>query len=157
MKQFIKCPECGKVQTFDFSNFWQACTKCNNKLIDQYVKPLPALSIRQPWAWLIVSGYKDIENRNNLKNFTGDFLIHASATPDWEGYYSHLHRNRMKDIVPTEIECGGIIGHAQITGFVEQSESPWFVGKYGLLIKDAKPLPFTPCKGKLSFFKPEIE
>lgn len=24
---------------------------------------LPALSVRQPWAWLIVNGLKDIENR----------------------------------------------------------------------------------------------
>ncbi|WP_372776490.1 hypothetical protein [Mangrovibacterium sp.] len=164
MKQFIKCPNCGSIElatvdhsTAPFSTWMHFCNQCEYAIQESDWAPIPALSIRQPWAWLIVNGYKDIENRNNLKNFTGDFLIHASVTPDWEGYYSHLYRNSMKDIVPTGIECGGIIGHAKITGFVEQSESPWFVGKYGLLIKDAKPLPFTPCKGKLSFFKPEIE
>lgn len=25
---------------------------------------LPTLTIRQPWAWLIVNGHKDIENRS---------------------------------------------------------------------------------------------
>ncbi|WP_372934961.1 hypothetical protein [Mariniphaga sediminis] len=175
-KQFIECPECGAVQIFDFRNFWKSCPECSNKIIDQHVKPLPALSIRQPWAWLIVRPdlegearveaikrklVKDLENRNNLRNFTGPFLIHASIKPDFAGFYAHIWgKNEFETLdtnIPDHLDYGGIIGHAKITGYVEESDSPWFVGKYGLLIKDAKPLPFTPCKGKLSFFKPEIE
>lgn len=30
---------------------------------------MAALSIRQPWAWLVVQGYKDIENRDWPTNF----------------------------------------------------------------------------------------
>ena len=40
--------------------------------------PVVALSIRQPWAWLIVNGYKDIENRNWKTNFRGKILVHAA-------------------------------------------------------------------------------
>jgi len=39
--------------------------------------PVYALSIRQPWAWLIVNGWKDIENREWSTRFRGRLLIHA--------------------------------------------------------------------------------
>ena len=30
--------------------------------------------------------------------------------------------------------------------------SPWFVGPYGFVLTDAKPLPFVPLTGQLGFF-----
>lgn len=30
------------------------------------LEQLPALTVHQPWAWLIVAGFKDIENRPRL-------------------------------------------------------------------------------------------
>jgi len=36
---------------------------------------MKALSIRQPWAWLIVDGYKDIENSTWHTNYRGPALI----------------------------------------------------------------------------------
>jgi hypothetical protein len=46
---------------------------------------MKALSIRQPWAWLILHAGKDIENRdrkprNPALHFRGSFLIHAGLT-----------------------------------------------------------------------------
>lgn len=41
---------------------------------------MKALSIRQPYAWLIVNGFKDIENRDWPTKFRGRVLIHAGAT-----------------------------------------------------------------------------
>lgn len=169
MKQFIKCPKCGQVQLYDdklVSARQHKCINCKEWLLEGQCVPIPALSIKQPWAWLIVKGLKDIENRNTLKNFTGNFLIHAGEQVDWTSFYAlayHRPHISMVDRMtpdPDQIDIfrtSGIIGHATITGFVEKSDSPWFVGKYGLLIKDPKPLPFTPCKGKLSFFYPEID
>jgi hypothetical protein len=40
--------------------------------------PCIALSIRQPWAWLILHAGKDIENRDWPTKYRGPFLIHAS-------------------------------------------------------------------------------
>src|SRR5690606_36026391 len=37
----------------------------------------PVLSIRQPWAWLICNGGKDIENRNWRTLYRGHVFIHA--------------------------------------------------------------------------------
>jgi len=39
-----------------------------------------ALSIRHSWAWLIVNGYKPIDNRDWSTTYRGEFLIHASKT-----------------------------------------------------------------------------
>ncbi len=156
MKQFVKCPECGKVQLDYLIHPHQMirCNSCSNEINIALWERLKALSIKQPWAWLIVNGDKDIENRNTIKNFKGDFLIHAGLQFDYD-WFSEDNNNFIA-MDTSHMQRGGIIGHATITGFVEKSDSPWFVGKYGLLIKDAKPLPFTPCKGKLSFFYPEI-
>ena len=43
-----------------------------------------ALSIRQPWAWLVVHGYKDVENRSWSTGFRGRVLIHAGGILDPE-------------------------------------------------------------------------
>jgi hypothetical protein len=39
---------------------------------------MKALSIRQPWASLIVAGYKDIENRSWRTSYRGPVLIHSA-------------------------------------------------------------------------------
>ena len=39
---------------------------------------MKALSIRQPWAWLILNAGKDIENRSWYTSVRGRVLIHAS-------------------------------------------------------------------------------
>ena len=44
------------------------------------LRQLKAISIRQPWAWLIVNGYKDVENRTWKAKYTGALLIHAGAS-----------------------------------------------------------------------------
>jgi hypothetical protein len=44
----------------------------------------PALSLRQPWADLIVNGIKNIENRSRPTRFRGRLLIHASKKVEWE-------------------------------------------------------------------------
>jgi len=166
MKEFIKCPGCGGVElatvdttTIPWNTYVHFCS-CGYTIMESEWEPLKALSIKQPWAWLIMNGYKDIENRNNLKNFTGEFLIHASLKPHKFDLTNPTTSENLaiNHILHENIDpmYGGIIGYATITGFVEKSDSPWFIGKYGLLIRDPKPLPFTPCKGKLSFFTPEI-
>ena len=45
---------------------------------------MPALSIRQPWAWAILHAGKDIENRSWRTAFRGEVLIHAGLRPECE-------------------------------------------------------------------------
>ena len=43
---------------------------------------MKAISVKQPWASLIISGIKDIENRKWKTNYRGRVLIHASNSTD---------------------------------------------------------------------------
>jgi hypothetical protein len=42
-------------------------------------QPTKALSVRAPWWWFIVHGYKPVENRDWPTSFRGTVYIHASA------------------------------------------------------------------------------
>ncbi|ELX8377561.1 ASCH domain-containing protein [Providencia stuartii] len=123
---------------------------------------MKAISIRQPWAWLIVNGYKDIENRSWRTKYRGQVLIHASKGLTRKEF-DEACMQVVDVIAPIDIpdfddlERGGIVGVATITDCVEQSESPWFFGEKGFVLSDARPLKFIPMKGKLSFFETGIE
>lgn len=121
-----------------------------------------ALSIRQPWCWLILHGGKDIENRAWPTRFRGTFLIHASKGMTRYEYESAVDtaRTARRDatgyvhIPPMkEIERGGIVGKADIVDCVERSNSSWFFGQYGFVLANVTPVPFQPWKGSLGFFK----
>jgi|GEM_PF-1173449 len=92
------------------------------------LKKLKAISIRQPWAWLIVNGYKDIENRIWEPKLRGRVLIHAGKSR------AHLTAEELKYInrhyhvpnLPDTFETGGIVGFAEIAGCVKRHRSKWF-------------------------------
>lgn len=158
MKQFIKCEYCGEVQLYDDEKVMarqHKCFKCETWLLEGQCVPIKALSIKQPWASLILNGHKNIENRNTLKNFRSTFLIHAGLQFDYS-WFSEDNDNWFA-LLNINDEYGGIIGYAEIIDCVTSSNSPWFVGKYGFIIKNPRSLPFTACKGKLSFFYPKID
>lgn len=122
---------------------------------------MKALSIRQPWAWLILNAGKDVENRNWRTNFRGRIYIHAAATMTRREYEDAMDwvvcsgiPLNFEEPHPTRFMRGGIIGSVEIVDCVEKSESPWFVGKYGFVLKNPIRLPFQPCKGRLHFFTP---
>lgn len=117
-----------------------------------------ALSIQQPWAWLIVHGYKDIENRSWRTNVRGMIGVHAGKKFDRDGY--EFVRHEFPEIPmpePHEFELGGIVGRARLCNCTDESDSPWFFGEYGFVMSHAEPLPFRPCRGKLGFFVPQDE
>jgi hypothetical protein len=109
------------------------------------------LSIRQPWAWLIVNGYKDIENRTWATLWRGPLLIHASRTIDQNGIAWTL-QHFPEIALPERYETGGIVGVVSLMNIVRTSTSPWFLGPYGFLMGHARPLPFLRMHGQLSIF-----
>lgn len=114
---------------------------------------MKALSIQQPWAWLIVNGYKDIENRDWKTNVRGRILIHAGKTFDEAAYTTLLGHDGFSLPHRAAFERGGIVGEANIIGCVDHSESEWFMGYYGFVLGSAKPLPFRAVRGQLGFFE----
>lgn len=125
------------------------------KLID-LTQQSKVLSIKQPWAWLIVNGYKNIENRTWNTNYRGTLYIHAGKNIDKIGY-EKISEN-FKDIeLPKyeSLELGGIIGICELIDVIPPNshyESRWYEGNYGFVLKNAKTITFIPSKGKLGLY-----
>lgn len=60
----------------------QACRLCPAIRLPLEENEVKALSLKQPWAELVVSGKKIIEIRKWNTKFRGEFLIHASRNTD---------------------------------------------------------------------------
>ncbi|WP_069357853.1 ASCH domain-containing protein [Burkholderia cenocepacia] len=122
---------------------------------------MKALSIQQPWAWLIAHAdeYDDpkrIENRNRATRYRGPLLIHASKTFDRSGYKSVLEvRPDLESVMPPAgaMERGGVVGRVEVIDCVNQSPSRWFSGSYGWVLQHARPMPFVPYRGRLNLFE----
>lgn len=115
-----------------------------------------ALSIRQPWAWLIVSGAKDIENRSWETDHRGPLWIHAGTTKakrdDLDAAEEFLGYP-----VPTEkLLYGGVIGRVILKDCVRDHSSPWFCGPVGWVLASPVRLGFRRCPGKLGLFVPQF-
>lgn len=128
-----------------------------NRPYPQHLVLPPVLSIRQPWAWLIVHGFKDIENRSWWTAFRGTFLVHAGKGMTIREYEEArvvaAGINPSIDVPdPKDLPRGGIVGEAESVNCVTVSDSPWFFGPHGIVIFNARPLPFFPCRGALGFF-----
>jgi len=121
---------------------------------------MKALSIRQPWAWLIVNDHKDVENRTWSTNYRGRVLIHAGKGMTRDEYddalATALHVGYRGFFPPREqLDRGGIVGAATIVGCAhpDRRTSPWHMGgQYGFELACPKPIPFVACKGALGFF-----
>ena len=68
---------------------------------------MKVLTIREPWASLIINGYKEYEFRSWKTNYRGKILIHTSSTIDKDML------DRFKDYNLDYI-TGAIIGEAEI-------------------------------------------
>jgi hypothetical protein len=119
---------------------------------------VPALTVRQPWAWLIIHGGKDIENRRWKTNVRGRVLIHAAKGMTRNEYYDAWDYAddigvEVPDIDVINLQRGCIIGSVEIVDCVSQCPSPWFMGPYGFVLRDPQILPHESCRGALGFWK----
>ena len=127
---------------------------------------MKALSIRQPWAWLICAGYKDIENRNFDAPRIGRIYVHAGEKVDNEGaiwLWENKERLGIQGCIDEWVNIcntwkqGAIIGEIDIEYVTSHHDSLWFVGPFGYVLKN--PVLYEvqiPCKGKLGFFEPDL-
>jgi hypothetical protein len=107
--------------------------------------PNVALSIRQPWAHHILFDGKDVENRTWPTCRRGLVLIHTGKTVDTVD---------REEVTARNMPLGGIVGVVEIVDCVTSMNSPWFFGPYGFVLRNPRPLPFVPCRGRLGFFCP---
>ena len=118
---------------------------------------MKAISIRQPWAWLVVNGHKDIENRTWATKYRGKILVHAGVhrvtKAEYDAFANRCRRMRIMEFPPIDgFKTGGIVGIVEFVGCIKKSKSPWFTGPWGFVLSNGRERPFEPMKGKLGLF-----
>ena len=124
-----------------------------------------AISIKQPWAYLICAGIKDVENRTWPTKYRGRVYIHASAKPAMKfsecinlmdfgqtsTIVSEIGYDTFLDMIET---TSAIIGHVDIVNCIgsdsiwaEPNCFHWILRNPVLFDK-----PILNVKGKLSFW-----
>lgn len=124
---------------------------------------MKALSILQPWAWLIVHGHKNIENRRWSTRERGRILVHAGKsysrfehdvgvlTDLFEGpdLFTGIQFPRYEDM-----PRGCIVGSVEIVDCVLHHSSPWKdPHSWGFVLANAAPCEPRPYRGQLGFFE----
>ncbi|MEP6575545.1 MAG: ASCH domain-containing protein [Nitrososphaerota archaeon] len=118
------------------------------------------LSLKQPYAELVVSCKMTIEVRTWNTNFRGQFLVHAPKKINEEAC------KRLK-IDQSKLVTGAIVGKANLYDVIPYGSKKSFINdknkhfagsnyekpKYGFLVNHAKKFDFPiPIRGKLGFF-----
>lgn len=115
-----------------------------------------ALTVRQPWAWAIAMGFKDIENRSWYPRLDrgGVLAIHAAAAaPSWDDVQRVTKLVGRRGVVPDEFDCGCVVATARYVRAVETSRSKWFGGPVGWVLDRMRPLRKpVGCKGQLGLW-----
>jgi len=142
-----------------------------------------AISVRQPWAALIVLGIKDVENRTwpIPARYRGHRVsIHAGLQPDLcaleeprqpiREAAAYMAATRGFDILeferrakchPHVFELGGIVGRVTLDGCILSTSTSYWANlaenTWHWRLVGARPVPFIPCKGQLGFFHPATD
>ncbi len=117
---------------------------------------MKALSMKQPFAELVLEGKKKIELRKWNTNFRGEFLIHASKNSD---------EKSMKQFGFQKLPCGAIIGKARLVNVkkyrnknehdsdknLHLASDVW--GNFGFVLENPVRINPVPCRGQLNFFE----
>ena len=123
---------------------------------------MKALSIKQPWAWLVTHGLRDIESRDWPTKFRGRIYVHASGW--WDTVAGHrqallLLAERFGESEAKQkflemrqyarVAC--IVGEADIVDCIDNSCCP---GKYDFLLANQVPYEEpVPYPGGLGLFE----
>ena len=84
-----------------------------------YLRPMAiALSIRQPWVELILSGRKTIEVRSWATQHRGELWLHAGATRN-----SHLLREF--SLREEDLQFGALVGVCELQACLEFDDDTW--------------------------------
>ena len=122
---------------------------------------MKTLSIRQPWADLIIQGRKTLELRTWTVKYRGPLAIHASQTVEREACLAH-------GLDPDQVTTGAVIGVVELAAIDELdaasyaarqaehlADSPWEGGPlYGWRLANPRPLAEPmPLRGRMGLFE----
>jgi hypothetical protein len=125
---------------------------------------MKTLSLRQPWADLIIQGRKTLELRTWTVKYRGPLAIHASQTVEREACLA-------RGLDPDQVTAGAVVGVVDLVEIIELNaesyaarrsehlaDEPWGGGPlYGWRL--ANPRPFTepvPMRGRMGIFEAQL-
>jgi hypothetical protein len=94
---------------------------------------LKILTVRQPWASLIVAGIKDVENRSWSTKYRGKLGIHAGMRVETDALeqFGYLLGDR-------PLPQGALIGSVTVIDCIQNSKSEWATpGAWHWILADA--------------------
>jgi len=117
---------------------------------------MKALSLKQPFAELILQGKKKIELRKWNTNFRGKFLIHTSKIPDEVAMKKFGFKDLLNGFIVGEVELVDVKKYKNEEEHKKDKDkhlasSIW--GNYGFILKNPKRKRPIPCKGSLNFWE----
>lgn len=130
---------------------------------------MKALTLYQPWAFAVACLGKRVENRpwKPWPSIVGQVIaIHAAAKvdPAAEAEAAAFIVRRigltLRDVTGAGLPRGAIVATARVTGCVDASADPWFVGPYGWTLDEVVALPSpVPCRGAQGLWTvpPDVE
>ncbi len=132
---------------------------------DQVSGRLPAvkaLTLRPPWAWAVIYGGKDVENRRWRTAYRGPLLIHAgkNADPDPEAtsrlLWTMADPEALRQPRAAWQAREAIIGVVHLADVLTDSRSPWAAaGRYHWVFEFPSPIdPAIPCRGRPGLWVP---
>jgi hypothetical protein len=84
------------------------------------------LTVRHPWAWAIIHGGKNIENRTWPTDYRGPVLIHAGRAYDDEGFdFVHKICGDLPEPDRFWMSRGKILGVVDLVDCVKDHDSVW--------------------------------
>jgi hypothetical protein len=110
-----------------------------------------ALTIRQPWAYAIAVGRKDVENRTRRTHHRGEVAIHSALTVDPKASIDPIDVNR------TLFVRGAVLAVAEIVGCCDCGDrcTPWSQRGPGIFhwqLANVRALTPIPAKGALGLW-----
>jgi ASCH domain len=120
--------------------------------------PIKALTIRQPWAELILRGRKSFELRTRRTKYRGPLAIHAAAKIDaWDARHFGLN--------PEKLVTSAFVGFAILSDVRPYTRADarllkkrragygWFPHNLAWVLKKPHRIPPVKAKGQLSIFQ----
>jgi hypothetical protein len=101
------------------------------------------ISVRQPYAWAIIAGHKDVENRMWPTNIRGRIYIHAGQSREDLSFGMDKLKQKGVQRLPAENDLvfGALIGSVEVVDCVESHRSKWYAeGTFGFVLARPKKL-----------------
>lgn len=127
---------------------------------------MKALTVRVPYAGLIINGIKDIENRDWTTKYRGRIAITSSAKKDLNEcdialkVYTQIRGRGLEGLPEFKMwnqccnQTGVVLGTVELVDCVRKSDSPWFFGTYGWVLRNPRALKVPiPVLGKLGLWE----